>query len=406
MLRTLLAVGSMGAAIAIFSCSGGNLGGNGNDAGPNDCPRVVPASCYRACNGSYLPPNGGSCPAGYVYIASYCAYGAVDGSGPVIDTCGDDGGADGVGECVGGTMIAASCYRTCDGASTTVDGGTCPAGFNYIPSACVYGSIDGRGPVPNTCGADAAAGTGGVGGHATGGVGGAASVDAGCTGRFIPEYCVHLCTGASYAPPDGGVCPNGDLHVSSVCLPAGSFSDGWGPTPSACGDGAAGAGGTSSSTAGRGGNGTGGSGTGGSGGACTTLANDAPTSPVHFHSGDRTAADLGAGGVIVDGIYDLNSSDIYRSSDSTPATTAVATIRISNGGTRMEYVSGGIGDAGVNTIEVAFVRTLATSGTQVTETEICRANDAVQAETVEDYTATSTRLMLSNPLYVKRFVKR
>jgi hypothetical protein len=394
----------MGAAIAIFSCSGGNLGGGGNDAGPDNCPRVVPAACYRACNGSYLPPNGGFCPDGYVYTPSYCASGVVDGSGPIVDTCGDDGGADGLGACAGGTMIGASCYRSCDGASAAPDGGTCPAGFAYSPSACVYGSVDGRGPVTNTCGADAGGhGGGGIGGSAAGGRGGAG----GCSGTFIPAQCFHPCTGTYYPVPDAGVCPAGDEYTSSYCVLPGSWSDGRGPVPGAC-DGGARGGTGGGGIAGAGGAAGGSTGGGGSGGLCVTgLSLDgASAAPVHFHSGDRPADALGGGGVIVDGIYDLNSSDIYRSSDTNPPTTSLAVIRISNGGTRMEYVAGVVGDAGVNTIDVTLVRTFATSGTQVTETEICRDGGGLQAEVVEDYTATSTRLMLSNPLYVQRFVKR
>jgi hypothetical protein len=186
MLRTLFAVGSMGVAIAIFSCSGGTLGG-GHDGGPGGCQGItVPAACYRACNGSYLPPNGGSCPDGYVYSPSYCSYAGGDGSGPISNTCGDDGGGDGATDaspdaCLG-TMVWESCYRTCDGAQTVPDGGTCPAGFWYSPSVCIRGSRDGSGPVTNTCGADGAAGAGGAGGSGggNGGAGGGGS-GVGCT---------------------------------------------------------------------------------------------------------------------------------------------------------------------------------------------------------------------------------
>ena len=187
-------------------------------------------------------------------------------------------------------------------------------GFDYFPSVCFHGGVDGRGPVTNTCGADAAPGAGGAGGHASGGEGGGAS-------------------------------------------------------------------------------------------CATDLRNDAPVSPVRFHSGDRPADALGAGGVIVDGVYDLVSTDIYRSSDANPSSTVVTTIRISNSGTRMEYVTGndasdGGGGSGGGNIASTNVLRLATSGTQLTGTSNCGLDDN------EDYTATSTRLMLSNPLYVKRYVKR
>jgi hypothetical protein len=419
MLRTLLAVGSMGAAIAIFSCSGGTLGGGGNDAGPGGsggggpgggpggCSgTVIPATCYRACDGSNATPMSGFCPAGYVYSPSYCGFGGGDGSGPVPNTCGDDGGTDAAdaNTCPGPT-IDGRCYQQIDGGCTLER--VCPSGYRSFGTDCVPIGVpvDGNPVVPNVCGVDGGGGHGGGGAGGSSGATGGSGGTGGCNGTFHPAACFHACTGAYLAVPDAGVCAAGDEYIGAFCVPFGSWSDGRGAIASAC-DGGARGGTGGGGIAGAGGAATAGTGGGGNTGTCTTLPNDAPVSPVHFHSGDRVAADLGAGGVIVDGIYDLNATDIYRSSDSSPPSTSVTTIRISNSGTRMEYVSGSVGDAGGNTVEVALVRTLATSGTQVTETETCRSNGDVQAASVEDYTATSTRLMLSNPLYVKRYVKR
>jgi len=148
---------------------------------------------------------------------------------------------------------------------------------------------------------------------------------------------------------------------------------------------------------------TGAAGTTDAGGLCTDLLNDSAPAPVTFHSGDRPADALGAGGVIVDGVYGLVSTDIYRSSDADPPASEVTTIRISNGGTRMEYVSGFGEDGGADNPAVAFVRTLAVSGTTVTETETCRFLGGLQPPVTEDFTATPTTFMLANNLYVNRY---
>src|SRR3954466_6639808 len=95
MLRTVLAVGSMGAAVAIFSCTSGTLVSGVPDASTDACAgRVVPATCVRRCDGAHVDPTGGSCPGGYTYVGSYCTSGGSDGGGPVPNSCGDDGGID------------------------------------------------------------------------------------------------------------------------------------------------------------------------------------------------------------------------------------------------------------------------------------------------------------------------
>jgi len=142
MLRTVLAIVAMGAAVAIFSCSGAKLGGDGKDAAadaPSDAPSdacagpVSPAYCYRSCDGSTMLAASGGCPAGYTYFPSVC-YPAgtwLDGSGPVTNTCGDDGGIDAPdaapdvapdvapmdarSDACQGTFVPAYCYRSCDG---------------------------------------------------------------------------------------------------------------------------------------------------------------------------------------------------------------------------------------------------------------------------------------------------
>ena len=253
MLRTFLAVGAMGVAIAIFSCNGGNLGGGGGyDGGPGGCSgTMIPATCYRTCDGSSTTPNGGSCPAGYVYSASYCAQGGIDGSGPVINTCGgDDGGTDvptdaSPDACVG-HYFAALCTRDGDSCGLAPDGGVCPDGYHYWPSYCVAPGvpIDGNPVTPNNCAVGGAGGGGGRGGSAGGrggtggiaGAGGATAVDAGCTGNIVPAVCQGICNGGiTLTTPDGDVCPPNYGYRAAYCLPPGSHTDGYGPPlPNSC----------------------------------------------------------------------------------------------------------------------------------------------------------------------------
>lgn len=158
-------------------------------------------------------------------------------------------------------------------------------------------------------------------------------------------------------------------------------------------------------TLGTGGSGVGSGGTagGGSGATCTDLVNDAPPAPVRSHTGDRPASEAGAGGVIVDGIYDLNSQDYYASAQEEQRT-AVGTIRISDGGTRMEAVVRYEYSDGASAL-YKTVRTLAVTGTHVASTFIC-PDGGGSGVSDDEYTATSTRLMFSNPLWVTRYVRR
>jgi hypothetical protein len=131
---------------------------------------------------------------------------------------------------------------------------------------------------------------------------------------------------------------------------------------------------------------------------CTDLEDDAPLAPVRFHAGERPPETLGCGGTIVDGVYDLVGADVYRSADSPPLTSRI-TIRISQGGTELEWAAED--DYG------RFVRTLAmVNATQLLETETCRNGGDVQQPGISDYTATPSLLMLSNPLYVQWFALR
>jgi len=157
-------------------------------------------------------------------------------------------------------------------------------------------------------------------------------------------------------------------------------------------------------TVGTGGSGVGSGGTagGGSGATCTDLVNDAPPAPVRSHTGDRPATEAGAGGVIVDGIYDLNSQDYYVTAQE-EQNTAVGTIRISDGGTRIEAVVRYEYADGSSALYKS-VRTLAATGIHIASTLICP--DGGGGGTDDEYTATSTRLMFSNPLWVTRYVRR
>jgi len=313
MLRTVLAVLAMAAAVAIFSCSGAKLGGDGKDAAvdapPDACTGTsASAYCYRRCDGSTMPASGGGCPAGYTYIPPACwpAGTYLDGWGPVTNTCGDDGGIDAP-----------------------------DAAPDVAPDAS---PMDAR--------ADA------------------------CQGTFVPAYCYRSCDGTYHPVEAGNTCAPGESYNAPACY---TYTDGAGPITNTCGTDA--------------------------GGGCTDLANDAPPVPVHAHIGDRPAADLGAGGVIADGIYNLVSADFYRYGGID--FTAVNTIRISNGGGRMEYVWG----YGTATPSVVKEQALVVSGTQVTKTDTCGSVWPPRV-TTEDYTATPDTLMFSNPQQVLRYSRR
>lgn len=218
---------------------------------------------------------------------------------------------------------------------------------------------------------------GGSGEDASMNSGGDGGIDApadACAGLLVIAQCTRFCDGTFRAVPSSGVCPPDQFYERPACLAP--STDGMGPPkPNSCG----------------------------ADGGCTTLANDAPSSPVRFHSGEGPADALGAGGVIADGVYDLVSTDVYRSSDSSSPSRIVNTIRVSNSGTQIEQVWG---YEGTNQIVASWAATLAVSGPQVTVMETCRLNDWLRPPTTEEYTATPTALMLSTPTQVVRYSRR
>jgi hypothetical protein len=128
---------------------------------------------------------------------------------------------------------------------------------------------------------------------------------------------------------------------------------------------------------------------------CSDLVFDAPLAPVRFNSGERPPDEFGEGGTIVDGVYDLAGTDVYRSTNAEPTTSRIV-IRISGRGTNLEWVTEG----------VAFVRTLSTRGAEIEQVETCRSSASLQPPVREGYTATPMTLTLSNPLAVQRFARR
>jgi hypothetical protein len=114
---------------------------------------------------------------------------------------------------------------------------------------------------------------------------------------------------------------------------------------------------------------------------------------------ERPTTELGVGGEFADGVYDLNGIDYYGTARTSASGAAITgTVRISNGGTRMESVTW-YEQGNVVTSEV---RTLAPAGSQVTETWTC----PVWGPNTEGYTATPTRFFLSNPMTVSKYVRR
>ena len=233
--------------------------------------------------------------------------------------------------------------------------------------------------------------------------GGGNDAGASCPGTMVPERCVRACDG-SVAPPIRGTCPASYVYSPAYCAHttielvtntcgADAAADG----ADASGDGGDGGGGAAG--------GAGGGPVGGAGGAtgwsspgCTDLVDDAPPAVQRFHMEVRPAEELGVGGELADGVYDLSVIDYYGTARSGTAPAITGTVRISNGGTRMEAVTW----YEQGNVVTAEVRTLAPAGTQVTETGTC----PIRGPNTEDYSATPTRFMLSNPMTVSRYVRR
>jgi hypothetical protein len=220
-----------------------------------------------------------------------------------------------------------------------------------------------------------------------GGKGGGNDAGGSCPGTMVPARCYRVCDG-NVTPPNDGACPADYVYNAAYCA-SGTIQ-----VPAhGCGGGGVGGG----ASGGVGGDAGGGAG-GGSGPGCTDLVNDAPPAVQRFHMEARPAEETGVGGEIADGVYDLTVIDYFGTArqSGSPIT---ATIRISNGGTRMESVTRYEEGGGSVSAEV---RTLAPLGTEVTEIWTC----PVWGPNTEGYSATSTRFMLSNPMTVNRYVRR
>jgi hypothetical protein len=104
--------------------------------------------------------------------------------------------------------------------------------------------------------------------------------------------------------------------------------------------------------------------------------------------------DLGQGGTIVDGVYNLTATTIYQSSPTTQQFFDRETIRISGGATRIEYVSASAG--------AWITETIAPAGASLNPTTIC---PGPQQSVGPFYTATADQFTLVNGLYVKVFTR-
>jgi hypothetical protein len=129
-------------------------------------------------------------------------------------------------------------------------------------------------------------------------------------------------------------------------------------------------------------------------GECTSLTPGGPSVLTVFSAGDPP--DTGQGGTIVDGIYDLTATTIYKSSPTTQQFFDRETIRISGGGTRLEYVSESSGSL--------IVENLAPSGSSLNATVTCPIGQGVGVG--PNYTATADQFFVVNGLYVDAFTLR
>jgi len=244
--------------------------------------------------------------------------------------------------------------------------------------------------------------------------GGGGGYDAGtsCPGTLVPERCYRSCDGSTAALIDGSTCPEGYIYSSAHCahttieLIANTCgADAAGGAADASDGGAGGSAGESGGAGTSGAAGIGGAagrgGAAGGGPGCTDLVNDAPPAIQRFHMEDRPATELGVGGQLADGVYDLSVIDYYVTSlppADWRAPAITSTVRISNAGTRMEAVTW----YEQGNVVTAEARTLAPAGTQVTETWTC----PIWGPNTEGYSATPDRFMLSNPMTVNRYVRR
>ena|SRR5450432_1055197 len=124
--------------------------------------------------------------------------------------------------------------------------------------------------------------------------------------------------------------------------------------------------------------------------SCSDLSAGGPTVDLVFEAGPPP--DLGQGGPIVDGTYDLTGTTIYRSAPTTEHFTDRETIRISSAGTRLAYVTASDG--------LTIVESLAPVGASLNPTTKC---PGPEVSVGPYYTATPDTFTIVNALYVKVF---
>jgi hypothetical protein len=106
--------------------------------------------------------------------------------------------------------------------------------------------------------------------------------------------------------------------------------------------------------------------------------------------------DLGQGGAIADGTYDLVQTTIYQSTPTDEVFTDRQAIRISGGATRLEYVSATYG--------ARLSESIAPAGASLNPRTLCPGGDQVSFGPY--YTASADTFTLVNGLYVKVFARR
>jgi hypothetical protein len=104
--------------------------------------------------------------------------------------------------------------------------------------------------------------------------------------------------------------------------------------------------------------------------------------------------DLGKGGTIVDGVYNLIQSTIYQSMPTTQAFIDRETIRISQGGRHLEYVTASNG--------FTMAESIAPEGASLNPTTLCPGPGVSVGPY---YTATPNAFVVVNGLYVKVFAR-
>jgi hypothetical protein len=126
---------------------------------------------------------------------------------------------------------------------------------------------------------------------------------------------------------------------------------------------------------------------------CNDLVADGPAVLSVFEAGPPP--NLGQGGTIVDGVYDLVQDTIYESAPTSAQYFDSETIRISEGGTRLDYVSASTGSR--------ITESLAPAGASLNPTTICPGPGLSVGPY---YTATPGQFVVVNGLYVSVFAMR